>query len=166
MTGARSQTIGSKAMTARKYYLQIKSDEYECSSLTPLRFLAMDHIRRSSDESVPIYTSSTKKILVGTVMRMPQDVRPRGPCKSQFIWRYRSAGCEIDAMLLPHGGLSRTNNRRNLLPPKGGYNHLPIMGRYLLPVYLKSATPLLKPISRGVTLKRKSGQRKKRNLQP
>ena len=91
-------------MVTRTYYLPTQRKGYLDTSLVAVRKRAMEHMRRTSKVSMPIYTSKTMKVLVGTVIYDPTD-------RHLFVWRTTtSRGKDVDTPIFNDGNIYKTKN--------------------------------------------------------
>lgn len=85
------------------YYLQIRQKEIEHTSLKAIRKAAIDHLLSTNRENaIVIYASSTKRNVVGEVIRRPTS-------RTVFVWRYDTAGHTVERPLLTDGAIRHSS---------------------------------------------------------
>ena len=92
-------------MTSRTYYLRLKNKGYVDSSIVSIRRVAMDELKSSNKTTMDVYTSASMKVLVGSVMKMTEGDRSKGPTTTEFVWVYRTKGRTVRIRILPDGTL-------------------------------------------------------------
>lgn len=90
-------------MVTRTYYLPTQRKGFLDTSLVSVRKRAMEYMRRTGRTSMPIYTSKTMKVLVGTVIYEPSD-------RYLFVWSTTSKGKETEVPLFNDGNIYKVRN--------------------------------------------------------
>ena len=86
-------------MVARTYYLPFQRKGYVDTSLVAVRKKAMEHMRRTGKTSMPVYTSKTMKVQVGTVIYEPTS-------RHLFVWNTVTAkGKEAEVPIYSDGNI-------------------------------------------------------------
>lgn len=91
-------------MVTRTYYLPLTRKGFLDTSLVAVRRKAMEHMKRTGKTSMPIYTSSTMRVKVGTVIYDPSD-------RYLFVWSVMSRGKEVETPMYYDGNIYKTKGR-------------------------------------------------------
>lgn len=85
-------------MVTRTYYLPFKRKGYLDTSLVAVRKKAMEHMRRTGETSMPVFTSKTRKVQVGTVIYEPTS-------RYLFLWSTYAKGKEAEVPIYTDGNI-------------------------------------------------------------